>query len=180
MGFLGALRTAGVCIEAALVRQAEPTVSGGAEQMLALLDCRPRPTAILTTDNVMTIGAFGALQESGVAIPGGISFFGFDDLDWTGIVSPPLSVVAQPVLRLGATAGRLLLERIRGHEGPPQTVTLATRLVLRESVRSLRAASEVRHRSSSRARSDGHDRAAAGAARYRDRPGSGDAVVGLS
>jgi LacI family transcriptional regulator len=134
VGFLTALREAGLPLHPDLVRQAAPTVEGARETTLSLLDAAVRPTAIFTTDNVMTLGAFEAVQERGIAIPQEVSLLGFDDLEWTRIVRPPLTVVAQPVYEMGVTAARLLLARIAGDERPAQTVVLPTQLVQRESV----------------------------------------------
>ena len=39
---------------------------------------------------------------------------GFDDADWAEAVSPPLTVVSQPVYEIGAEACRRLLARIEG------------------------------------------------------------------
>ena len=57
----------------------------------------------------------------------------FDDMPWTTIIRPPLTIVAQPVQEIGATAARLLLRRIGEFDGPPQTVVLRTTFVLRGS-----------------------------------------------
>lgn len=133
VGFLGAMAEAGLRPRAEMVVQAAPTLEGARETTLALLDAEVRPTALFTTDNVMTLGAFEALQERGVPIPEAISLFGFDDLEWTRIVRPPVSVVAQPVYELGVAAARRILARVGGDEGPVETLVLPTRLVMRES-----------------------------------------------
>jgi LacI family transcriptional regulator len=133
VGYLTALRDAGLPVIPDLVQRAAPTVEGARRTTLALLDGKPRPTAIFTTDNVMTLGAFEALQERALRVPKDCSLFGFDDPEWARIVRPPLSVVAQPVYELGATAARLLLARINGDDRPPQTVILPAHLVIRGS-----------------------------------------------
>lgn len=133
VGFLAALTEAGFQPREDMVLQAPPTVDGARETTLALLDADARPTALFTTDNVMTLGAFEALQERGVTIPEEISLFGFDDLEWTRIVRPPVSVVAQPVYEMGVAAARRLLARVGGDESPVQTLVLPTRLMLRDS-----------------------------------------------
>lgn len=61
---------------------------------------------------------------------------GFDDLDWTRIVRPRVTVVAQPAYDIGATAARRLLARLAGDTSPPQTLLLETSLIARESTTS--------------------------------------------
>lgn len=134
-GYLTAHEEAGLTISDNLVRYAAPTAEAAAEQTAVLLDLPASPTAIFTTDNVMTLGAFEALQDRQVDVPGSVSLLGFDDLRWTRIVQPRISVLAQPVHELGKTAARLLIDRLRGSEEQPQVTALPTTLVWRESVR---------------------------------------------
>ena len=133
-GYLRACGRAGLPVIEGLVRRAEPTIEGARRETLALLDSGVAPTAIFATDNTMTIGALEALQERKVRIPRDVSLFGFDDLEWTRVASPSLSVVSQPVYDLGATAARTLLARIEGREERPETYVLPTSLVHRSSV----------------------------------------------
>lgn len=132
-GFLKALDRAGLPVEEPLVRRASPTVVGAFREADALMDLPTRPSAIFTTDNVMTLGTFEALQDRAVRIPDDLSLIGFDDLDWSRIVHPPLSVVSQPVHELGATAARTLLACIQGRAGHAQVRVLPTKLIHRGS-----------------------------------------------
>jgi len=49
------------------------------------------------------------------------------------VLAPPISVVSQPVSQIGQEAGRLLLERLAGEQGPPRRVRLKTALTVRGS-----------------------------------------------
>ena len=103
-----------------------------AETLAVLQDPRPA-TAIFTTDNDMSHGAAEAIRRSGLRVPEQVSMVGFDDLDWATLVSPPLTVVEQPVYELGAVAAERLLARVHGDESPPQHAVLTTRLLRRAS-----------------------------------------------
>jgi LacI family transcriptional regulator len=92
------------------------------------------PTAIFTTDAVITLGVLEALQTDGVALPDQVSLVGFDDPDWAVVVRPSLTVVAQPAYQLGALAARRVIARIRGDQSRPRRHLLPTSLVVRESV----------------------------------------------
>ena len=82
----------------------------------------------------MTLATYEAIQGSGLRFPEDISLLGFDDLEWTTIVRPTLSVIAQPAYDLGATAARRLLDRLGGDATPPQVSLLAATLIERDSV----------------------------------------------
>ena len=71
------------------------------------------PTAIVTVDETMTLGAVDAIMAAGLRMPTDISLVAFDDLRWSTLVQPPLAVVAQPVHELGMTATQRLVEKDR-------------------------------------------------------------------
>ncbi len=131
-GYVRACEQAEIDIDDTMIGRAIPTVEGAREETHSLLD-RCLPTAIFATDNSMTLGVLEGLQERKVEIPGEISLFGFDDLEWTKVACPPLSVVSQPIYELGATAARSLLARIGGSDDPARAHVLPTKLVHRAS-----------------------------------------------
>lgn len=133
LGWASALRAAGLPVSDALILGARYDREDACRVTAAALSSRPAPTAIVTTDETMTLGALDAVRELGLAMPADVSVVGFDDLPWTTLVRPPLTVVAQPVQEIGATAARLLLRRIVGDVGPSETVVLRTSFVLRGS-----------------------------------------------
>ncbi len=100
---------------------------------MALLEAANRPRAIFTTNNFMTAGAVNAVRSLGLSIPDDVALVGFDDLDWTTLVEPQITVVAQPALEIGRAAGELVLARIAGDPRPPRRTRLATELIVRES-----------------------------------------------
>lgn len=132
-GYLQGLTAAGIDVDQLLVRMAAYTRDAAVGEVEAILRLPDPPTAIFTTDNLMTLGAVEGTQRAGKRVPEEVSIVGFDDLEWTTIISPPLTVVAQPVYELGATAATRLLARIAGDEGPSQVHTLPTTFVVRGS-----------------------------------------------
>ena len=133
-GYLAALRAAGLPVDPSLIVDAAYSREEAAAAVAALLRGASKPTALFTVDNVMTLGTYEAIQRSGLRFPEDISLLGFDDLEWTTIVRPTLSVIAQPAYDLGATAARRLLDRLGGDAAPPQISLLAATLIERDSV----------------------------------------------
>jgi LacI family transcriptional regulator len=132
-GYLRGLANAGLPVDEGLIRMPQYTREAAKLETVAAIALADRPTAIFTTDNIMTLAAFEAVQTAGLQIPADVSLVGFDDLEWTMIVRPPLTVVAQPVYELGAQAADRLLARIGGDETPPQIYTLETSFIIRGS-----------------------------------------------
>ena len=61
--------------------------------------------------DAMAIGAMCAVKDLGLDVPGDVSVVGFDDIDLSQHVDPPLTTVHQPIRRKGEEAVRLLLRR---------------------------------------------------------------------
>jgi DNA-binding LacI/PurR family transcriptional regulator len=132
-GYRDALVAAGITPRPELV-SAEGFRREDAAAAVRRLMALPRPpTAILALDSLLALGVLQGLREAGLRCPADVSLIGFDDADWADVISPPLTVVAQPVYDLGAEACRLLLERIGGADRRPVNRRLATRFVERES-----------------------------------------------
>jgi LacI family transcriptional regulator len=132
-GYRAALAAAGIPADDALVSLGGSTIEQGRRSALQLLERPDRPTALFTVNNFMTAGAMMAVRELALRMPDELALVGFDDLDWTTLVEPPITVVAQPVAELGRAVGARLLERLRGDDGPPREMRLATSLVVRGS-----------------------------------------------
>jgi LacI family transcriptional regulator len=132
-GYRDALGAAGVDFDEHLVALGGPTRHDGYLAARRLLESPQRPTALFTTNNFMTVGTMHALRDLGLRIPRDISLVGFDDLEWTTLVDPPLTVVSQPAIELGQEAGRRVLARLDGADGRPRRIRLRTKLIVRGS-----------------------------------------------
>lgn len=109
-------------------------------RIVDLLKLKPRPTAIFATNDIVAIGAWRKLVESGFRIPGDISIIGFDDISISRFLVPPLTTIAQPYRQIGTKAVALLLEVLE--RGPattsaPENIVLAPTLKVRGSTASL-------------------------------------------
>ncbi|MFJ9374311.1 LacI family DNA-binding transcriptional regulator [Streptomyces sp. NPDC101455] len=89
------------------------------------------PTALFTSQNLVTIGAVRALRALGLQDT--VAHVGFDDFPLADLLSPGISVIAQDVEQLGRTAAEMLFRRLDGDQSPTRTVTFPTRLIERGS-----------------------------------------------
>jgi len=132
-GYRDSLGRLGVAIDSSLVTTGNCTTAAATAATETLLALADPPTAIVAGNNLATIGAMRALGAHGLRVPRDISIVGFDDFEWADCFEPRLTLVAQPCEDIGRLAASQLIERIGSPEGPPQTIRLATRLVVRES-----------------------------------------------
>jgi LacI family transcriptional regulator len=132
-GYRAGLRAVGRQHPAELVRRCEFREAGGREAAGQLLTTAEPPDALLVSSSTMSVGVLQAMAELGLRPGRDVGIVSFDDAPWTTLISPALTVVAQPARAMGQLAARLLLDRIGGHGGPATTTTMAARLVVRGS-----------------------------------------------
>jgi DNA-binding LacI/PurR family transcriptional regulator len=128
-GFCDALGDLGLKPDPALVRHGLRTGNDAARAATSLVQSDEPPTAIFATNDLITIGAIQGLGEDARKV----AVVGFDDFALAERLTPPVTVVAQDPVALGATAAQLLFARIAGDTSPPRKVVLLTRLVVRGS-----------------------------------------------
>lgn len=92
-----------------------------------------RPTAIFFASDAMACGFMGEVHRHGISVPRDVSVVGFDDIELTGHVAPPLTTIRQPRLAIGRVAAQRLLNRIEGGTGDTGDIILPVELVIRAS-----------------------------------------------
>lgn len=133
-GFRRAMKEAALTVAPEYLQESSFDLSGGHSKALLLLRMLPRPTAIFAGNDMIAMGVIQTIHELGLHCPNEVSVIGFDDLEFAALISPPLTSVFQPGYQLGATAARILLDRVQGNDGPARHVVLPTEIRIRESV----------------------------------------------
>ncbi len=107
--------------------------AAAAERAVMSLMGRPvPPTAIVSAQNLITIGALHALRRLGRHRD--VALIGFDDVDLADLMDPGVSVVAQRPQELGAEAARFLFESLdAGERRAPRRQVVPVDLIARGS-----------------------------------------------
>jgi len=100
----------------------------------AMMQISSPPEIIIACNDNMAIGAYRAMLELGLKIPGDVGIASFNDIPVAQLLNPPLSTVHIPAELIGETAVDLLLERFAGRD-VVKTVILSTDVIWRESTR---------------------------------------------
>lgn len=133
-GFLSALQEKYGSSISPIVKNGDYTVIGGYKCMADLLKMPEIPTAVFIANNLMTVGALGAIKDAGLSIPNDISVLGFDDMNWYSINQPSLTAIDQPAFEIGQTAAKRVVMRLRNKKQPsPEIIELDARLIVRDS-----------------------------------------------
>jgi LacI family transcriptional regulator len=98
-----------------------------------LLGLERPPTALVVTNNRMTIGVMRALREAGLRVPDDIALVAFDDFEWADLFHPRLTTIAQATTQLGEQAVSMLLSRLAKPDLLARKVRLEPMFVHRES-----------------------------------------------
>lgn len=114
------------------------TIEHGYRSALKILDSEKRKsiTAIFCTNDLIAAGVYKAINEKNLRIPDAVSIVGFDDIALAGLLSPPLTTIAQPVREMGEQSADLII-KLLSDSATPRQVCLPISIVRRGSVKSL-------------------------------------------
>ena len=131
-GFVETMASAGVEVNPNYVVDGQFTRSAGYEAAMRLLIQPERPTAIIGANNAVALAALQAMQELGFTCPDDISLAMIDNVQWSSVITPRITMVMQDTVQLGNIIARRLLHRITRPEAvhePAQDFVLAPKFV---------------------------------------------------
>lgn len=111
------------------------SVASGTAAADAFLARRELPDAIVAGDDLIAVGLLARLREHGVDVPEQLLVTGFDGSELSTVCWPTLTTVVQPVQAIARDAVAVLVERMRGEEGPFRRNLVAPTLRLGASTR---------------------------------------------
>lgn len=128
-----ALEVAGLPFDPELVCPGDFSSEAGENGVKLLLDERKVEfDALIGADDYTAFGASGELKRRGIGVPAKVAIAGFDDIEESRFITPPLSTVRQPLFEQGRQAVAMMV-RIAAGEEIEQEIFLPTSTVLRNS-----------------------------------------------
>ncbi|WP_377887994.1 LacI family DNA-binding transcriptional regulator [Alkalihalobacillus sp. R86527] len=119
-GYIKALRDAGIQVEEQWIGDGDFMEQSGYDLTKRFSELEDRPTAIFSSNNLMTIGCMKALNDIGWKLGQEVSFIGFDDVEIATFLNPQLTTVSRPMRSLGELSFELLLDRLNAKEEKPK------------------------------------------------------------
>ncbi len=132
-GFLKAMHEHGIPVEERWILVGKLTESSGHDLTAGLLDSDPRPTAVMTANDLMALGAMTAIQERGLQVGRDVSVVGFDDIPLAAYSHPALTTVHQPIYRIATMVTEMLIRLLKGEPLEERVRWIKPRLVVRKS-----------------------------------------------
>lgn len=132
-GYKKALKDMNIEVSEELITYGNYIESGGRKAMNTLLSLGRPPTAVFSTNNLMTLGCIKLLYQRKISIPDEMALIAFDDSTWAEALIPPLTTVKQPGYELGVNAAELLIKRLNNSDSYTVNIVLNPELVIRQS-----------------------------------------------
>jgi LacI family transcriptional regulator len=130
-GYLRALGAAGIPAGTAPASDDIHSEEAAERAVRALFAGPDAPTALFTSQNLITIGAIRALRA--MNLHHSVALVGFDDFDLADLLEPKITVIAQDPSRIGTLAAERVFARLTDPDLPTEVLTVPTRLVERGS-----------------------------------------------
>jgi LacI family transcriptional regulator len=130
-GYKQELAAHGIRLDPKLVRLDVHGIDQAQTAAIELLSLPQRPTALFTSQNLLTIGGYRALRQLG--LHRSVALVGFDDFLLADLLVPGITVIAQDPVAIGHSAAELLFRRIDGDRSPAADRVIPTRLIARGS-----------------------------------------------
>ncbi|MDP9050543.1 MAG: LacI family DNA-binding transcriptional regulator [Acidobacteriota bacterium] len=131
--FLKAMEKTGLKVDPKFLRQGNYRVKGGETAMAELLALKDRPTAIVAANDLTAIGALRVIHGAGLSCPDDFSIVGFDDIELSEILYPPLTTIRLPRAELAETFVTALESFSMDPHAAGKRYAVKTSLVVRNS-----------------------------------------------
>jgi LacI family repressor for deo operon, udp, cdd, tsx, nupC, and nupG len=133
-GYRAALEGAGIAIDPLLILDGDGTTESGRQATEHMFVRDVLPTAFLCINDATALGVIIALTARRYDLPRQFSVMGFDDISFASFVTPSLTTMKQPRLRIGEAAMDMLLGLLEGNRPDRNSILLRSELIVRNSV----------------------------------------------
>lgn len=133
LGYEKALREAGIELRDDFIVHENFLLEGGSEAIHSLIRLEDRPTAIVVTDDLMTLGVLNTLAEHGIKVPDDMSVVSFNNVLFAELTTPPLTSVDIHIFTLGYEAMKNLFIKIKHPKEPSKRIIIPHEIVFRSS-----------------------------------------------
>lgn len=135
-GYAAALREEGIAPDENLLFCDSLSIECGRKALPYLLG--QNVTAIFTFNDMIAYGIYKECRNYNLSIPADLSVVGVDDIQFSDIIYPPLTTVAQPVECIAQSAVEQMMQLIENRRAVIESVELHPVLKVRGSTRALR------------------------------------------
>ncbi len=133
LGYFSALSDHGIPVRDEYVVRADFKLESGYKGTEYLMNLDKPPTAVFTSNNMITLGSLKYLIERKYIVGKNISIVGFDDIEALEILNFNITVVKRPVSEMGRLAMKRIVEAQDLKDRSIQRIVLPTELKIKGS-----------------------------------------------
>ncbi len=133
-GYLDALKQNDIAVDPQLIYEIPATSANGYAAMTDILTQRPDVNGVYVSNQKLSIGAFECLMDHKVRIPQDMSIVAYSTHIWHNMTTPRLASVLEPLVEIGKTAVRLMIDKLNDPDKPAELVRLKAYLEGEESI----------------------------------------------
>lgn len=112
----------------------EYNFASGEKAAVDMLEKYPDLDGVVAANDMVALSTFKVLKRNGRRVPEDVSIVGFDDIEFSKLVTPSLSTIRQPIREMGTRAIEIILGSVRGEACEKDNVFDVT-LVERETTK---------------------------------------------
>ena len=131
-GWRTAMAASGLADDDLLVAGDFSHASGRAAAQRLMAMSEP-PTAIIASNDQMTLATLEYLRERGLAVPEDVALISFDDNPIIRLAHPPITAIAQPIAEVTARAVSLIIADLGGRLTENEPIVVPAQLIPRKS-----------------------------------------------
>jgi LacI family transcriptional regulator len=133
-GYRQALLDGGLDYDEKLVFINNLSEQAGVDVCRTLLEMKPRPDAIFTSNDACAVSCIRELKLAGLAVPSDVAVAGFNNDPLSKVIEPNLTTVNYPGYEMGEVAASTLIRRLEIQDGASlNSIVLRHELITRES-----------------------------------------------
>lgn len=136
-GYKKALKTAGHDIIDEYIIQDEFNRDSGKKAVHTLLNLQKPPTALVISDDMISLGVINMLDEFGLSCPEDISITSFNNLYLSELTRPPLTTIDIHIYKLGLQSAKCLIEQLKTKDEPAKRIIVPYTIEYRSSTKRL-------------------------------------------
>ncbi|MDC7227308.1 MAG: LacI family DNA-binding transcriptional regulator [Spirochaetales bacterium] len=132
-GYTEALKDNKIDVDKRLVYYGNWHPESGVRAFNYFFGLKDPPTAIFCANDHMALGIMRQAGLNKLKIPRDLSIFGYNDITYSGYLTPPLSTMKQPLEEIGEKAVDILIKTIENPDRPKEKIMLDTKFIKRDS-----------------------------------------------
>ncbi|MDO4976603.1 MAG: substrate-binding domain-containing protein, partial [Eubacteriales bacterium] len=102
-----------------------------------ILNQFPLVDGIISCNDMVALSAMKVLTQHRISVPEQIQLIGFDDIEWTQMLTPEISSIKQPLDEMAEKAVELIILESKEQEPPQKEYKFPVKLMARQTTKTL-------------------------------------------